>query len=91
MPETQRTGRRLILMDGTEIENGHAGTAGSILWLWLPAWTMAQAAEAMIGHPEKTGHIVAEYGEMSDEYEGYTNCTRLTAEDGEICVGLTRG
>ena len=37
-------GRRLILSDGTVIEDGQAGLADGNLWLYLPGYTMQDAA-----------------------------------------------
>jgi hypothetical protein len=52
---------------------------------------MQQAAQ-MFFDPSKTGKIIFEYGEMSDEYDGFTNCTNLFIDgDGKISVCLTRG
>ena len=83
-------GLRLILMDGTILENATAGSAGSFLWCNVPGMTMAQAAAVFLD-PEKTGHIVFQYGEMTDEYDGFTNCTALMETGGNISVSLTRG
>ena len=82
-------GNRLILNDGTVIENGRAGKADKILWLWLPGWTMAQAAEIFFD-PAKTGKIIFQYGEMEDVFTNYTNCTSLMMDSGEIAVSLER-
>lgn len=82
-------GLRLILNDETVIENGRAGYSSGFLWLWMPGLTMQDAA--MIAFDaEKTEKIVFQYGEMSDEYEGFTRCTRIMEEEFEIAVCLTR-
>ena len=87
----QKTGQRLILLDETTIENGSCGYADGHLWCWIKGFTMQQAA-AIFFDPQKTGKIVYEYGEMSDEYEGFTNCTNLFINsDGQISVCLVRG
>lgn len=89
MPE--RTGQRLILQDGTQIENGSCGYADGRLWCWVTGYTMPEAAQVFF-NPEKTGTIRFEYGEMADEYEGYTVCTNLLInDDGQISVCLKRG
>ena len=93
MPEQQeqKTGRRLILMDGTTIEDGGAGSSAGMLWCWVTGMTMPQAAQVFFD-PTKTGKIIFEYGEMSDEYDGYTNCTNLFIDgEGKVSVCLTRG
>ena len=81
---------RLILNDGTVIEGGHAGLAGGYLWMWLPGWTMLQAAEKFL-NPEVTSRISFELSE-TEVYEGYTNCTVLMVRDGEeFAVCMTKG
>ena len=89
MPENH--GQRLILADGTQIENGRCGYSDGHLWCWVNGFTMPQAAQLFFD-PAKTDRIVYEYGEMSDTYEHFTNCTNLMIDsDGMISVCLTRG
>lgn len=84
-------GQRLILMDGTIIENGRCGYADGRLWCWVTGYTMQQAA-GIFFDPDKTGEIVYQYGEMSDRYEGFTVCTNLFIDnDGQVSVCLVRG
>lgn len=84
-------GRRLVLNDGTVIEDGEAGYADGFLWCWIRGYSMQEAA-AVFFDAGKTERIVFQYGDMEDTYEGYTNCTRLMAgTDGKISVCLTRG
>ena len=84
-------GKRLILNDGTSIEEGRAGYAQGFLWCYLPNYTMQQAA-SLFFDAQKTERIVFQYGEMEDEYTGYTNCIRLMADtDGIVSVCMTRG
>lgn len=86
----QKTGQRLILMDGTRIEDGSCGYNAGRLWCWITGYTMQEAA-AIFFDPSKTGRIVYEYGEMSDVYEGFTNCTNLFIDsDGQISVCLMK-
>ena len=85
------TGRRLVLSDGTEIENGEAGYSGGFLWLYIPGMTMMQAATVLF-NPEKTVQITFQYGEMEDVYNGYTNCINLNIDtDGKVSACMTRG
>ena len=85
------TGRRLILKDNTEIENGEAGYSGGFLWLYFTGYTFAEAA-GMAADPEKTGVIIFQYGQMEDRYEGYTDCRVLQIDgDGNISVCLAKG
>lgn len=83
-------GLRLILSDGTIIENGRAGYAEGSLWLYLPGMSMMEAA--MIAFDaEKTAEIIFQYGEEEKTYEGFTNCIRLMSNESEIAVCLVRG
>lgn len=84
-------GRRLILNDGTVIEDGNAGYSDGFLWLWFAGYTLQQAA-TMFFDPTKTAKIVYQYGEMQDEYTGYTVCRSLmTDADGRISVCMVKG
>lgn len=80
-------GRQLNLNDGTIIPNGEAGLSGGFLWLYLPGYTIQQAA-AVAFDSSKTAVIVFEYGEMSDTYTGYTLCTSVSEDDGQASVCL---
>lgn len=82
-------GVRLILNDGTVIENGRAGYSEGFLWLYLPM-TMQEAA-VIAFDPEKTVYIVFQYGEMQEEYRQFTVCTRLMAGEIETAVCMARG
>lgn len=82
---------RLVLMDGTEIDGGQAGYNNGFLWLTFRGMTLQEAA-AIFFDPSKTGLIVFYYGEMSDRYEGFTNCTAFNLDsDGVISVCLEKG
>lgn len=80
---------RLILNDGTVIENGGAGDAGRTLWLYVPGATM-QAGWDIASDTGKTARIVHEYGDQKDVYEGYTRCTALMDEDTQVAIGLKK-
>ena len=87
----QKTGQRLILADGTEIENGRCGYSDGHLWCWINGYTMEQSAQLFFDHT-KTNHIVYEYGEMTDTYDNFTNCTTLMIDsDGMVSVCMIRG
>ena len=89
MPE-QRTGRRLILNDGTTIENGQAGYSQGFLWCYFTGYTMQQAA-SLFFDSEKTARIVFQYGEMEDEYNGFTNCININVNtDGLVSVCMVK-
>lgn len=84
------TGRRLILNDGTIIEDGEAGYSQGALWLYITGYTMAEAA-VILFDPAKTAKIVFQYGEMQDEYEGYTSCRTLMIDvDGRVSACMVK-
>lgn len=82
-------GRRLILNDGTIIEDGEAGFADGVLWCWFRGHTMVEAAAIFLDR-EKTAVIVFQYGEDEDRYEGYTECLRLMDDGGRVSVCLAK-
>ena len=85
------SGTKLILNDGTEIDEGRAGYAGGFLWLWFTGYTLAESA-GLFFDSGKTARIVFRYGEMEDVYEGYTNCVNLGIDtDGQVSVCMKRG
>ena len=87
----QKTGQRLILADKTTIENGAAGYAEGFLWCYLTGVSMAEAG-ALFFNPAKTSRIVFEYGEMSDTYEGMTECRLIRMDtDGQISICMAKG
>ena len=83
-------GQRLILSDRTIIENGRAGLASGFLWLWLPGWTMMEAAQKAF-NPSALHTIIYQYGEMEDTFTGYTVCTNIMQQDDEIAICLVKG
>ena len=85
-------GVRLILNDGTIIENGRCGYADGSLWAHLPTGYTMQQAASLFFDAEKTSKIVFQYGDMSEEYDGFTECVNLYINtDGEIWVCLKKG
>lgn len=83
-------GIRLILNDQTIIENGSAGYSAGNLWLYFAGYTMIEIA-TMFCNPEVTTHIVFQYGEMEDVYDGYTSCTSMSIDiDGNASVCLVK-
>ena len=82
-------GLRLILGDGTVIENGRAGLADGFLWLRFPDSTMQETA-MIVFDTEKTQRIVFQFGEMSDEYIGYTICKSIMADNDRISACMVK-
>ena len=79
---------KLILNDGTELENSHVLLSGTTLWFYLNGVTFNEAYELM-SDPEKTGKIIAEYYGSVAEYDSYTDLFCLRREDdGMVSGGL---
>lgn len=83
-------GQRLILNDSLKIEGGSAGYSGGYLWLYVPGWTMTRAAQVFMNQ-KYTEKIEFQYGDMSDIYRGYTNCTNIMTDGGQVSVCLVKG
>lgn len=84
-------GLRLILNDGTIIEEGSAGYAQGFLWLYFTGYTFLETA-MIFSDKTKTQHIVFQYGEMQDVYDGFTECVNVNIDiDNKISVCLTKG
>ena len=90
--QTQGTrGQRLILNNGAVIEDGRAGCSQGTLVCFVTGFTMQQAADLFFD-PGKTSKIIFQYGEMADEFKGFTNCININNNaDGVISVCLTKG
>ena len=87
----QKTGQRLILNDETTIEDGRCGYADGVLWCFFVGYTFPQVAELFL-NPDKTRQSGCMYGEMQDEYNGFTNCVNIGVDsDGQFSVALKRG
>ena len=84
-------GRRLILNDGTTIENGDAGKADGSLWLYFSGYTMQEVADIFFD-ADKTSKIVYQFGDMNAEYDDYTNCVSINIDaDGNNSVCMKKG
>lgn len=84
-----KNGQRLILADGTVLEDCQAGLADGFLWCWITNMSMAEAAQIFLD-PAKTRTIVFEYGEMSDTFDGFTQCINMMVRQDETAVCLVK-
>ena len=83
-------GTRIRLADDTVIEGGECGYAEGSLWCYFSGYSLQDAANLFFDK-SKTQTIRAEYGEMADVYEGFTNCVAFNLNtDGKISVCLHR-
>ena len=84
-------GQRIILNDGTTIEDGRVGYSEGFLWCYFSGYTMQQAALIFLD-PSKTSKIIFQFGEMENEYTGFTECVVMRVDvDGNNSVCLQRG
>lgn len=82
---------KLVLNDGTTIQDGHAGLADGFLWLWLPGTTI-QSAAAIAFNQERTKRITYWYGDnLEITYSGFTECVNIMTQGFEIAVCMRRG
>ena len=84
-------GWRLVLKDGTIIEEGRAGYDDGTLTLYFSGYSFLDAA-VMMNDPAKTEKITFQFGEEEAVYTGFTKCNGMIMDsDGVICVFLERG
>lgn len=81
--------RKLILNDGTEIENASALLSSGTLFLYLgQAVNMVQAFDLLID-PEITERITYQEFDSVKVFDGYTDLTFIRKEDdGSINAGM---
>lgn len=84
-----KTGRRIIMNDGTTWEDSECGCADGFLWLRLHGVQM-QDAFPVVSDPNATKKIIFEYGEMSDKYTGYKTLQIIRNEEFGCSVCLTK-
>lgn len=91
MDEEAKTGRRVILADGTTYEGAECGLAGGFLWIYIHEDLNLQDVATVFFNPGKTARILFEYGEMASSYDDMTQVTHLMKQsDGEIAICLTK-
>ena len=84
-------GLRLILSDGTVLENARAGYSTGSVIIWINGMTL-QEAISIVFDPSKMSKVTFQYGEMQDEYTGYTKCVNIGInEDGEVTAIMEKG
>jgi len=84
-------GLRLILNDGTVIENGRAGVSENDLVLWFPNYSLQQVA-SIVFNKTKMLRVSFQSGSDSVTYQGYTNCTMISDNyTGEVVACMKKG
>ncbi len=81
---------KLILNDGTELEESQCGYAEHRLWCYIKGLTLAEAF-AVFSDPEKTQTIRFQYGSVTDTYIGFTEIDLIRKSELTVDVRLTGG
>ena len=80
----------LILNDGTRLVVSYCGANAGYLWIDVYEKSFYECAY-LFSNQKLTSRMVYEFGEMHQEYEGYTELTVVMAEDDYVKVALKRG
>jgi len=64
---------KIVLNDGTEYIGATCGFSDGVVVCFIPEGKMTDVF-ADFSDPLKTDHVAFYYGEMSKEYDGYTEC-----------------
>lgn len=84
-------GLRLILNDGTVIENGEAGLSSNFLWLWIPiSFATMPEVVSIVFDKLKMSKIVFQFGEMENVFVGYTACISISMDTDNISVCMVK-
>lgn len=84
-------GQRLILNNGTIIEDGSAGYFCGFLWCYFKGMTLMQVSELFL-NPANTARIVFQYGDNEETYTGFTVCREMSIDaDGNNSVCMAKG
>ena len=84
-------GQKLILSDGTELEDSYVIYASGTLWVYVYAQISFAALFALLNNPDKTAAITLVRGENDEEdYDGFTDLFVLRKEDGGFISGGLR-
>lgn len=76
-------GRAIRLADGTEYPGGECGYAEKSLWCYFPAETNLSNVFLDFSNKDKTAKVTFLYGEMQDDYEGFTDFRGLMRDADE--------
>lgn len=85
-------GRYTELADGTKYQGAECGYSEGVLWCFIPGGADFLQVFQDFANPEKTSRIEFHYGEMTDEYTGFTDFRGAMKNlDGKISVQLRKG
>ena len=79
--------RRIILADGTILEDCGAGYDGATFWIY-PEMTMKAAADLFLDEV-KTAVITYERGGETIQYIGFTDCILMNVVPGGLRIQMT--
>lgn len=92
MPENNEV-RRIILADGTVLDESECGYADKRLWCYLKKLTLNQAFQ-IFSDPEKTNKIIFEYGyvdsPVQEEYLDFVDLISINKRELTIDVCLEK-
>ncbi len=83
--------QKLILNDGTELNNSYAAETIDYLFLYINNGMSMLQIMMLMANPEKIGRIIYAAGNNETQYTDYTTVSSITAEHGGmISVSLRR-
>lgn len=83
--------QKLILNDGTELNNSYAAETIDYLFLYISNGMSMLKIMMLMADPEKIGRIIYAAGNNETQYTDYTTVSSITAEHGGmISVSLRR-
>ncbi len=82
---------KLIMNDGTEINNAEAFTSSGVLWVYIHSKTTMAKAFGILNSPAKTRIIRSVNGTNTETFTGYTDLFCLRKEDdGSVNAGIRK-
>lgn len=80
----------LTLNDGTSLVVTYCGASDGYLWIDVYEKQLFECA-VLFSNPELTSHMVYRFGEMSQDYDNYTELSVLMMKGDHVQVSLKRG
>jgi len=84
-------GRRLILNDGTELQDSYVISSGSVLWVYVYARIGFAELFDLLNDRRKTARVTLDQEGTMAYFDGYTDLFCIRKEDGGfISAGLRK-
>ena len=81
--------KKLILNDGTELDNSYVIQVGARLWVYIYGSITFQRVFELLNDPTKTTSIICDQYGKRNTYDGFTDLFCMRKEDGGwISAGL---